>query len=509
MIWFSVWLPAYATTRFSDLSWGNRGGRQVDLSSDALKIARDGKMVATFLIVCNMAVASTVILLMQFYCNAFPIFILAYTLILSFSFGISFVDYIYRFLLLFIVHCSSFGNSLVQYFCWVLSCHHCCKPTIDDTETQEDSDTHGSSDEYSKLPAVLNQDYDVSAILSDLRRDHTIAHRIYSDAPIPSTACVTAFARSKQGCSARRAPTNVLSPPCTEESNEEKSKEGNNNVLQKNAKKTTKGWYSAPATKIKGMARKAKITMGMADKDKSKSSEATDVAEAGQSNAKTTETPEIRSAKVDSSTNSNKNRKTVGTQSSNYQSFDNGVTDAKSGATETSNYPPRQLPFSDAVPSNLILNKDGEEDASMLTSLQSSARGWKRNIFSDAPTINTADIANAAVWDQIAAASLIVERAIKKIEPSVVSQSSPRSLSPSTIGPEVEKALLTLKKHAERLGVKESDLLLAVHIEDDSTEEQEDGTMDETNTMDDDCSGNALTMKEEILEVFKMVLKEK
>jgi hypothetical protein len=24
MIWFTVWLPAYATTRLSDLTWGNR-----------------------------------------------------------------------------------------------------------------------------------------------------------------------------------------------------------------------------------------------------------------------------------------------------------------------------------------------------------------------------------------------------------------------------------------------------------------------------------------------------
>jgi uncharacterized membrane protein len=118
MIWFTVWLPAYSTTRLSDLTWGNREGHALDESSKALKRAKAGQKVALVLIGFNTFVAVTVIILMQFFGSTFPIFVMAYTLILSVTFVISFVDLIWRF----------------------ISCHHCFNSTSDDAEVEDDED---------------------------------------------------------------------------------------------------------------------------------------------------------------------------------------------------------------------------------------------------------------------------------------------------------------------------------------------------------------------------------
>lgn len=97
MVWFTIWLPAYATTRLSDLTWGNRQTGSLDqLSETALKRAASGQKVARFLICFNTAVAVIVIALMQFSGNVFTIFILTYTMILSSTYLISFLEIGYR-----------------------------------------------------------------------------------------------------------------------------------------------------------------------------------------------------------------------------------------------------------------------------------------------------------------------------------------------------------------------------------------------------------------------------
>jgi hypothetical protein len=97
MIWFTIWLPAYATTRLSDLTWGNRQSSSLDEESEtALKRAEKGVKVARFLIGFNTTVALLVITLMQFHGMVFPIFILSYTLILSATYLISFVEIFFR-----------------------------------------------------------------------------------------------------------------------------------------------------------------------------------------------------------------------------------------------------------------------------------------------------------------------------------------------------------------------------------------------------------------------------
>lgn len=72
-------------------------GTGIDESKKALKRARDGQVVAWFLICFNLAVAVGVIAAMQVYGNAFPIFVIFYTAVLSSTFLLSFFDWIYRF----------------------------------------------------------------------------------------------------------------------------------------------------------------------------------------------------------------------------------------------------------------------------------------------------------------------------------------------------------------------------------------------------------------------------
>lgn len=97
MIWFNVWIPAYTTTRLSDLTWGNRETASLDGSKKALERARNGRRVAWVLILFNSGVAFGVILLMQSFSRTFPIFVISYTAVLSFTYVISFVDLAARF----------------------------------------------------------------------------------------------------------------------------------------------------------------------------------------------------------------------------------------------------------------------------------------------------------------------------------------------------------------------------------------------------------------------------
>jgi hypothetical protein len=148
-------------------------------------------------------------------------------------------------------------------------------------------------------------------------------------------------------------------------------------------------------------------------------------------------------------------------------------TELKSKESHSFEAKTNEFPDLNKIPSRLILKtQDQDDEGSCLSSLKSSKRWVQRG---DASTINTFEMANVEAWEEIAAATMVVERAIREIEPSDA-QSITKSSGPSTIGEEVEKALQTLKKHAERLGVKESDLLLAVK----SLDEVETRTIDRT-----------------------------
>ena len=97
MIFHTIWLPAYATTRLSDLTWGNRERSSLDDEThSALRRAENGVKVAKFLIGFNTTVALIVIGLMQVYGNTFPIFVITYTLTLSATYVVSFLEILCR-----------------------------------------------------------------------------------------------------------------------------------------------------------------------------------------------------------------------------------------------------------------------------------------------------------------------------------------------------------------------------------------------------------------------------
>jgi hypothetical protein len=110
-------------------------------------------------------------------------------------------------------------------------------------------------------------------------------------------------------------------------------------------------------------------------------------------------------------------------------------------------------------------------------------------------------------WAEIADASLVVERAMDRLD-TLKSEDTedPEKLKyllsvvsdEDTIG-DVEKALTILKKHAARLGVKETDLLLAVESHD-------------TNSVDllsANASYKSLTFGEELYNIFNVFMKKK
>ena len=110
LIFATIWVPAYATTRCADLTWGNRKGNLLDESIKVLRRAKDGKKIAQLLVGFNSVVAGIVTVLMQHFKETFPIFVTGYILILSFKLVVSFGDLVYR----------------------VLTCHHLFNSTSDD-----------------------------------------------------------------------------------------------------------------------------------------------------------------------------------------------------------------------------------------------------------------------------------------------------------------------------------------------------------------------------------------
>lgn len=87
-LWFSIWLPAYATARMSDLSWGNRDTIDGQGSDDvvAKHRARIGQRTAIVLVCCN--AATTLFSIAAIY--AMPTFIRVMLILMIFFMGITF-----------------------------------------------------------------------------------------------------------------------------------------------------------------------------------------------------------------------------------------------------------------------------------------------------------------------------------------------------------------------------------------------------------------------------------
>lgn len=176
------------------------------------------------------------------------------------------------------------------------------------------------------------------------------------------------------------------------------------------------------------------------------------------------------------------------------------------------------------IPSNLVLSNKDFDEGSCLTSLQSTTLASMRERKVDAGMSATPAYilgqTDADTWDEIAEASYIVEKAMKRVGRSgftgVVT-------TESSIGVDVEKALFVLKKNAERLGVLEGELLLAVNSHAEETEVGEESVANHssvaaddelklllskgyTQTFSMDGSEKSLTIGEEIFAVFQTYL---
>jgi cellulose synthase/poly-beta-1,6-N-acetylglucosamine synthase-like glycosyltransferase len=92
MIWLTVWLPAYATTRLSDLTWGNRERRSLDETDKALTRTQNGVRVALFLILFNTVAAAGMIMSIVFFGGTLTIFVVTYTIICSATYVVSFLE---------------------------------------------------------------------------------------------------------------------------------------------------------------------------------------------------------------------------------------------------------------------------------------------------------------------------------------------------------------------------------------------------------------------------------
>jgi hypothetical protein len=85
------------------------------------------------------------------------------------------------------------------------------------------------------------------------------------------------------------------------------------------------------------------------------------------------------------------------------------------------------------------------------------------------------DAVSQTIWQEIADASLVVERALNRIETVQSNDSNPDRMVQSLLSmrsndssnlADLERSLAVLKKHADHLGVRESDLLMAVKEDD-------------------------------------------
>jgi hypothetical protein len=166
---------------------------------------------------------------------------------------------------------------------------------------------------------------------------------------------------------------------------------------------------------------------------------------------------------------------------------------------------PKETPTSDAAV-NASLARHIPNSATLSTYPTASYVNNTANLDSYLPSDASSD---ADTWAEIADASMVVERAMERLDTfrSEDDTEDPAKLKfllsvvsdDDTLG-DVEKALNTLKKHASRLGVKETDLLLAVGS-------QGGGTPRSTVEESDSRSYRSMTLGEELLNIFGMFVK--
>jgi hypothetical protein len=197
--------------------------------------------------------------------------------------------------------------------------------------------------------------------------------------------------------------------------------------------------------------------------------------------------------------------------------------------------------YNRTVPTHLTLNHMNQDDSSCLTALDSTLtrKFPSKNNIGNVSTRNDdvstlSDVLTMDQWNEIAEAAYTVERALKKIEQSGGLQSAKSDANSSKpsfafINDDVEEALHVLSKHAARLGISESDILLAFGgSTDDGTElegmdqsilaqqlsrspgprrlPRTDNEVDGETITVDDATATSPTIGEEIFEVLKMYM---
>jgi hypothetical protein len=97
-VWFAMWLPAYASARFSDLSWGNRdnGDGDVDSSKVAKYRAHVGKMITATLVLSNFTATVICLCLTHFLPGALRVMLFACTAVMSVYYLVAVIDMIMR-----------------------------------------------------------------------------------------------------------------------------------------------------------------------------------------------------------------------------------------------------------------------------------------------------------------------------------------------------------------------------------------------------------------------------
>jgi cellulose synthase/poly-beta-1,6-N-acetylglucosamine synthase-like glycosyltransferase len=145
-IWFSVWFPAYATARISDLSWGNRDNGGEDQSSEVAKHrANVGKVMTLTLISSNILATGSALALQSVVTGALQVVLLTCIGVMSIHFGVAGVDISIRF----------FNKLSFLVMCW------CCIPGfngIHEEEEEEEEEKNKPTSESTTMATTVSGD---------------------------------------------------------------------------------------------------------------------------------------------------------------------------------------------------------------------------------------------------------------------------------------------------------------------------------------------------------------
>jgi hypothetical protein len=150
--WFSVWLPAYASARISDLSWGNRDNDGDDQSSEVAKHrANVGRLVTMTLILSNVIATGASITLNSIVTGALQLFLVSCIGVMGINFGLAGVDILIRF----------FRKLSIFVMCW------CCIPGFDSSHDQDEEEKDEKEEEETKRTINHASDSTMAAVHSE------------------------------------------------------------------------------------------------------------------------------------------------------------------------------------------------------------------------------------------------------------------------------------------------------------------------------------------------------